>query len=103
MLWVSTADSIDRGEPSVLALAETVIAVALTVTIYFYYHSLIHLAMSAAIAPLLLLRTSKSQTLALDVSNVLIGRKGELFLRLLDLTQARSINSFVFEVFIASF
>lgn len=58
--WHSTVESVNNGEIAVLAIVEAAIAVSLTLFIAVKYQTLIHIAISASIAPLLLLRTRHS-------------------------------------------
>lgn len=66
-VWVSTADSYARGTPSVLAGAEVILALWLYWwAIPNWFHTDIHLYISVAVAPLLLLRSRVSVKAALD-------------------------------------
>ncbi len=56
----STVGSVRNGDITVLAIVETVLAISITVFIAVYYETLMHIAVSACIAPLLLLRTEES-------------------------------------------
>jgi hypothetical protein len=58
-LW-SSHESVRRGEPTVLAILETLAAMAVSVWIGIHFGTWMHIAMGAAIAPLLLLRTDES-------------------------------------------
>jgi hypothetical protein len=61
----STPLSADRGEVSVLAIAETLAATSISLFIAWYWNTLLHIAISASLAPLLLLRTRRSTMLGL--------------------------------------
>ena len=63
--WTSTPLSADRGEVSVLAVVETLCATSISLGIAWYYDTITHIAVSACIAPLLLLRTKRSVALGL--------------------------------------
>ncbi len=63
MHWVSSGESVKKGEPTVLAIVETVLAVALYWWIAWYYDTHIHLLVSICVAPFLLLRSQKSTEL----------------------------------------
>jgi len=56
----STPESRDAGQISVLAIAETVFAVALYWWIAIYFDTHLHLVISLLVAPLLLLRSERS-------------------------------------------
>jgi hypothetical protein len=60
MRWTSTPESVKNGEPTVLAIAETVLAVAIYWGIAWYWDTHIHLLTSIVAAPLLLLRSPES-------------------------------------------
>ncbi len=60
IVWHSRPGSIRLGIPSVLAIAETLFAVALYWWIAIHYDTHIHLISSLFVAPLLLLRSNKS-------------------------------------------
>ena len=63
--WVfgSTRDSIDNDVPSVTAIVETGLAVSLLPLIAIYFETYLPLLISAAIAPLVLLRSDESVAL----------------------------------------
>src|SRR5882757_2652465 len=61
-LW-STEQSVAKNEPTIMALAETLLAVAISVGIAIRYQTLAHVALSACIAPLLLMRSPESVAL----------------------------------------
>ncbi|MEK6259009.1 MAG: hypothetical protein AABP62_10375 [Planctomycetota bacterium] len=60
MRLVSTRESIDRGEISLLAIVETLLAMITLVVLSVWFDSIQWLAGACAIAPLLLLRTEDS-------------------------------------------
>lgn len=62
----STRESMKAGDPSVLAIAETVLATSFSIWIGLHFGSWWHVAIGASIAPLLLLRTDKSCSQALN-------------------------------------
>jgi hypothetical protein len=53
----STPEAIARGEPSLLAILETLLAMSLYVILALRQNTLLHLAIAAAAAPLVLIRT----------------------------------------------
>lgn len=65
MRWVSNRESVREGEPSVLAIAETLIAMGLTLWIAVHFGTVKHVVIGACIAPFLLLRTDDSAMLGL--------------------------------------
>lgn len=65
MRLFSTPESTERGEVTLLALAETLAAVSVSWWIAIRYDTVTHIVIGAAIAPLLLLRTRLSTRLAL--------------------------------------
>ena len=69
--WCSTRESIEKGEVSVLAIVETLLAVALLVTLSLWLNTIQWLAGAVCIAPLLLLRTEDSTRRGLVWWNVL--------------------------------
>ncbi|MBF0368608.1 MAG: hypothetical protein HQL52_04045 [Magnetococcales bacterium] len=58
--WISTDESIAKGEPTVLAIVETLLAICAYWWIAWYYDTHYHLLISITIAPLLLLRSKES-------------------------------------------
>lgn len=60
----STPESTAAGEATLLAIAETVLAVAVVAWIAFTRTSVAHIAVAACLAPFLLLRTERSTALA---------------------------------------
>jgi hypothetical protein len=73
----STDQSVASSEPTVLALVETLAAVAISVGIAVRYETLAHVAVSCFIAPLLLMRSSESVTLGIRWFNKLRPTKPE--------------------------
>ena len=65
MRLFSTPESTERGEVTLLALAETLAAVSVSWWIAIRYGTVTHIVIGAAIAPMLLLRTRLSTRLAL--------------------------------------
>jgi hypothetical protein len=60
MRWTSTPESIEQGEPSILAIVETILAVVAYWTIAWIWDTHIHLLTSIIVAPLLLLQSPES-------------------------------------------
>lgn len=58
--WVSNPESIKANQPSVLAIAETLAAMGVSVWIAVTWDTYVHIAIGASIAPLLLMRTDES-------------------------------------------
>jgi hypothetical protein len=58
MRWYSTRESVRAGEPTVLAIVETLLAMGATVAIGVWTGSWWHLTAGAALIPLVLLRTA---------------------------------------------
>lgn len=73
MRLFSTPDSVDRGEVSLLAVAETFLAMGLSVAIARHYDTLSHIAISATLAPLFLLRTKRSTVIGIHIFDRLAG------------------------------
>lgn len=67
MRLLSNEESAKNGEPSLLAIAETTIAVAVSFGIGLMYGSWWHVFIGSCIAPLLLLRTDKSARLGIEL------------------------------------
>ena len=78
MRWVSNKESVRKGEPSVLAIAETLIAMGLTLWIAVHFGTVKHVVIGACIAPFLLLRTDESATFGIRVSEWAFDRCDEL-------------------------
>lgn len=70
--WACTPLSSDRGEVSVLACVESLLAISISLGIAWYYQTITHIAISACLAPFLLLRTKRSTLRGL----ILLGRNG---------------------------
>lgn len=66
MRWTSTRQSIKKGEPTVLAIAETLVAIVSAVLLYRAIGSAVAYVISVCLAPLLLLRTAASTRAGLD-------------------------------------
>lgn len=79
--WISCTEPDAKRNISILAIIETLFAMSIYVVIAIKFHTLIHLAMSACIAPLLLLRTQSSTKLGI-----------KLFGRILDLLDFKILN-----------
>ncbi|MBT8421368.1 MAG: hypothetical protein KJO08_11000, partial [Gammaproteobacteria bacterium] len=60
MRRISTPDSVEKNEPTVLAIVETVLAVAAYWGIAWWFDTHWHLLFSICVAPLLLLRSPES-------------------------------------------
>jgi hypothetical protein len=60
MRWISTKESVQNGEISVLAVIETVLAVSVSLFLAIWYQTVWHILLGACISPLLLLRTDRS-------------------------------------------
>ena len=65
MRFHSDPASIQNGEFTILAIAETIFAVVVTCSISMIFESLIPIALSSTFAPLLLLRSKSSEALGL--------------------------------------
>jgi hypothetical protein len=87
MPWWSSRESIKEERVSVLAIVETLLAIGVAIGIYFYSGSLVHIAVSAALAPFLLLRTPKSMEQGIAIgSSALMQWPVERFLNWVDKT-----------------
>lgn len=64
MRWCSTRESVRDGEPTVLAIVETLLAVFASVWFGIHFGTWNHVLVGAAIAPLTLLRTDEACVLA---------------------------------------
>lgn len=73
MRLYSTPQSFVDGEVSLLAIAETILASSVSAYIAFRYDTLLHLAVGAFVAPLLMLRTAESTDMALEEAVRLTG------------------------------
>ncbi len=74
MRWVSNKESVRQGEPSVLAIAETLIAMGLTLWIAVHFGTVKHVVIGACIAPFLLLQTDESAALGIRAYGWVGGR-----------------------------
>jgi hypothetical protein len=77
MRWTSTHESVEEEEVSALALFETAVAIGLSWFIYRYVGTLRHVAVAAAVAPFLLLRTPESTELGLRFADTWLSRYEE--------------------------
>lgn len=64
-IWWSAAQTVHRGDISVLAIVETIAATSLSLWVAIRYQTISHLVVGACVAPLLLLRTEQSVRLGL--------------------------------------
>ena len=67
MLLYSTDESVRQVEVTALAVTESIGAVAFSLLLYWHFNMLSHVAISAALAPVLLLRTPRSTELGLNL------------------------------------
>ncbi len=65
MRWISSEESAQNAEPSVLAIVETIIAMAISLWIAMYFDTVTHIIIGACLAPFLLLRTDASDRLGM--------------------------------------
>ncbi len=65
-VWFSTPASVEAGKTSVLAVIETLVAIALTISLAIYFKTLTYIAITACIAPFLLLRTPESTQMGVE-------------------------------------
>ena len=79
MRWVSNKESVREGEPSVLAIAETLIAMGLALWIAVHFGTVKHVVIGACIAPFLLLQTDESAVLGIRACQRILGRLFDLF------------------------
>ena len=84
MRWYSTPESFDKGEVSALAIAEVIVAITVAVGIAVHFDTLRHVAVSALIAPFLLLRTEESIRLGFRIWEWLDDRWVKVFGKILD-------------------
>lgn len=66
MRWVSSKESVAKGEVSVLAIVETLCAIALVFYLSSHFNTLRWLAFAMCVSPLLLLRTEESTRLGIE-------------------------------------
>ena len=66
MRWVSSRESVRQGEPSVLAIVETLVATGISLWIAVRLGTVTHIVIGAGIAPFLLLRTDESAALGIS-------------------------------------
>jgi hypothetical protein len=79
MRKVSTPESVKNEEISALAVFETALAVAVSAIVAYYTSSLKHIAIGAAIAPFLLLRTDESTNKIISISRPVINFFNQVF------------------------
>ena len=72
MRLVSNKESVARGEVSILAIVETLLAIALVFYLSAHFNTLRWLAVAICVSPLLLLRTEESTRLAIEWSDYCI-------------------------------
>ncbi len=65
MRLVSNKESVARGEASILAIVETLLAIALVFYLSTHFNTLRWLAVAMCVSPLLLLRTAESTRLCI--------------------------------------
>lgn len=70
--WVSNEESIRKGEPTVLAIVETILASGVSLWIAWHFNTMTHIAVAGVVAPLFLLRTDLSTRYAVHVYNNII-------------------------------
>jgi hypothetical protein len=68
MRWISDRQSVESEQVSMLAIFETAVAVGISITIIIYTKSVTHIAIGAAIAPFLLIRTCNSAELSMKIT-----------------------------------
>ena len=66
MRLVSNKESVARGEVSILAIVETLLAIALVFYLSAHFNTLRWLAVAMCVSPLLLLRTAESTRLGIE-------------------------------------
>src|SRR4051794_35452657 len=81
MRWVSTLRSSHRGEPSRLAILETILAVGVSTWAAVHYRFLGHIAVSAVLASLLLFRTRRSDRICLGWFSRAVDRSTDWLVR----------------------
>jgi hypothetical protein len=74
MRWVSSKESVAKGEVSVLAIVETLCAIALVFYLSSHFNTLRWLAIAMCVSPLLLLRTTQSSRMGIKWFNNWIKR-----------------------------
>ena len=65
-VWFSTPASVDAEKISVLAVLETLLAIGLTIGLAIHFETLTYIAITACIAPFMLLRTPESTEMGVD-------------------------------------
>lgn len=79
MVLFSSPQSIAEGQISAAAVIETLLAIGVSLAIYFYSGSALHIVIGATLAPFLLLRTDASTRQGLELADRLIGVAGKVF------------------------
>lgn len=74
MRLYSTPQSAEDGEVSLLAIVETILASGFSIYVAFRWNVVAHIAIGAAVAPLLMLRTPESTKLGFDLFERIGGR-----------------------------
>jgi hypothetical protein len=69
MRFASNRDSVRRGEVSVLAVIETIVATGISFSLAWHFGTIQHVVIASALAPLLLLRTRRSTWYAIWLVN----------------------------------
>jgi len=87
-IWQSSFKSVDRGQISIFAMVETLIAMSIALSLWYYYDTFIHILIGLAIAPFLLLRTEKSTKKGLKLFESIVDKSNhyKLYKALLILT-----------------
>src|SRR6266550_7337286 len=74
MVLFSTRESIHGDQISLLALAETLIAIGISLFLYFHFRFVNHILISAAIAPFLLLRTPRISDQSINIGEDVLNK-----------------------------
>ncbi|MHB8158224.1 MAG: hypothetical protein ACYDEQ_12645, partial [Desulfocucumaceae bacterium] len=91
MKWYSTPESLIAGEISILAILETVAATIISVIIAYHFSSLKYIAISACIAPWLLLRSEKSTIVNINLAKKKIDIFEKYYDKIIDYGKGRSL------------
>ena len=91
MRLVSNKESVARGEVSILAIVETLLAIALVFYLSAHFNTLRWLAVAMCVSPLLLLRTEESTRLGIDWYNGF----GQWLVKRLELKRRPTLRSVV--------
>jgi hypothetical protein len=70
--YFSTPLSADRGEISILSVAETISAILISFGFAWFWGTAFHIAVSASLAPLFLLRTKRSTVISIKLLKVVL-------------------------------